>query len=152
MVINTLRRLTLLAVLSALIAGCATIAEPELPTSSVDSGRARISGDSETAHKFWKGLDQRVFITKLDGKSQFRLSLTSDYPQTVIVVPGRHYLDVQYRLFNMFANGKLWLDAEAGKSYLIKKKQRQYAVSLWIEEADSGRVVGGVPGGEPTGN
>ena len=48
-----------------------------------------------------------------------------------------------------FADGKIWIDCEAGKTYAIRRDIDGYKVRLWAEEEDTGKVVGGIPGGEP---
>lgn len=129
-----------------------SLAQTDAPTPNENS--ATIIGESEHRHKINRHMDRRILITRLDEKSllKSRLSLVFgivNYPEQITVAPGRHYIDVQYTYFNTYSNQKLWLDAEAGKTYIVKKKITGYSVQFWIEEADTGKVIGGIPGGEP---
>jgi hypothetical protein len=115
------------------------------------SDLAVIQCDSERAHGMWRGLDRAVWITKIDAKATLKpSSLHLHPPEEAWVESGRHYLEVRYTDHGGHADGKLWLDAEAGKTYIVRKKIEGYGVRFWIEEKESGKVVGGsARGGEP---
>jgi len=117
------------------------------------SDLALIQCDLEHPRKLFGLIIERFMIMKIDGKSTFSLarSLTADqeYAQQALVKSGRHYLDVKYALRRGYASGDLWFDAEAGKTYVVRKAVRRRGIIFWIEEKESGKVVGGIPGGEP---
>ena len=48
----------------------------------------------------------------------------------------------------MHATGTLWLDAEAGKSYIVRKRVEGYGVRFWVEDTATGQTVGGIEPGE----
>ena len=74
---------------------------------------------------------------------------TAPYAEYAWVTPGRHYLDLHYTYMNSFAWGQVWFDAEAGKTYVIRKQITGYSVRFWVEEEETGKLAGGIPGGEP---
>lgn len=71
------------------------------------------------------------------------------YAEMAYVKPGRHYLNLRYTYGPTFADGRVWFDAEAGKTYIIHRKATGYQIAFWMEELGTGKVVGGIPGGEP---
>jgi len=91
-----------------------------------------------------------VMITAVDGKStedavRKYLFPGMEAPEKVMVQPGRRYLSVRWRLNRSWANGKLWLDAEAGKSYVVHKTfLPDGKARFWIAEGPSGKTVGGI--------
>jgi hypothetical protein len=118
-----------------------------------DGKAAKVACDSSHAHKVLNGLDQKVFIAAVDGKSTFTLggalTDTAPYAESAYVTPGRHYLDLEYTYLNSFAWGKVWFDAEGGGSYMIRHKASGYELFFWVEDLATGKAVGGIPGGEP---
>lgn len=144
----------LFAALCLLLCGCATqrtytqAGVPHDPAAS-----AMIVCESENTHKILNGLNQKVFIAKIDEKSTFTvkgaLTDTAPYAEAAYVTPGRHYLDLQYSHLNSYAWGRVWFDAEAGGSYVVRRQISGYAVTFWVEDMETGQAVGGIPGGEP---
>jgi len=114
---------------------------------------ALIRCDSEHNNQFLAGLDKRLYIFNIDGDSTYSFSSSllanQEHPESALVEPGRHYITVRYDYFATRAYGSLWLDAEAGRNYLIKMAIKGYAIIFWIIDEDTGDVVGGIPGGEP---
>ena len=132
--------------LASLMTACTTTGEVLLgnPASLAGTGKAKITTDSEHDHTILAGLDRRIYITSLDGKSLFRLGATSDYPEGMLLDPGRHEISIRFLHFNTFANGRLWFVAEREKSYIVRKQMENYSVRLWIEDMLTGRPVGGI--------
>lgn len=71
------------------------------------------------------------------------------YPSEVLVELGRHYFQVRFSRGQIDSYGELWLDAEQGKTYILKSMEEGSGVYFWIENEKTGERVGGVPGGEP---
>ena len=121
--------------------------------SSNDGRSAKIECDSEHSHGILIGLDQKVFIAAIDGKSSFTLSGlltdTAAYSEIAYIKPGRHYVDIKYTHLGSFADGKVWFDAEAAGSYIIRQRIKGYGVLFWVEDQNTHKIVGGIPGGEP---
>lgn len=134
--------------------GCATV-----PPYKAYQGEKKLSDlaiiqcDSEHAHKIFVALDERVYISKIDDKSTFNLmhALTAnqEYPEQASVEHGRRYLEVRYQGHSGYTKMDLWFDAEAGKTYIVRKAVEGRNIRFWIEEKESGKVVGGIRGGEP---
>lgn len=126
------------------------------------SNVALIQCDSEHAHGIsaevasWLDLqdlpsDRRLYITKIDGKSTSSniANIHIGFPEQVLVEPGRHSLGLKFVCGTTSCDGKLWLDAEAGKTYFVYWKSEGYHIRFWIEEKESGKVVSGsTRGGE----
>ncbi|XLZ70585.1 hypothetical protein ABT364_01080 [Massilia sp. SR12] len=144
-----MNRLLLILVAAACLTGCATdnfvsYEGPARPASEV----AVIYGAATNDHKILKGLDDGIAIIAVDKK------LTSvvwggNFATKVTVLPGRHYFSLRWAHAGVSAQGKIWIDCEAGKTYVIQRKIVGYKVRLWAEEEGTGKVVGGIPGGEP---
>ena len=110
------------------------------------SGEAVIFGQGDLDSSM---LFNKVFITAVDSKSSQDLGALligqyHPYPQKVFVKPGRHAVSVKYAHLNMYAEGELVLEAEAGKSYLVTATPQGYGVSFYIKNIESGEVVGGI--------
>lgn len=154
--LSTSRFTYLITVLvAAFVAGCQST--PTYTTDGAEtldrSSMAFLVCDSENRSSFLKGLDKRLYIVDIDGKNTFDLGsalfANQSHPERAWVEPGRHYVRVLYEYFGSYAHGNLWLDAEAGKVYRIKKRAEGYQVFFWIVEQESGEPVGGVRGSEP---
>ncbi|MBA4147558.1 MAG: hypothetical protein H0X66_05545 [Verrucomicrobia bacterium] len=144
----------LLMALCLVLCGCATQRTYTQKGVPLDpSASAIIMCDSENTHKFLNGLNKKVFIARIDGKSTFTvkgaLTDTDPYAEAAYVSPGRHYLDLKYSHYNSYAWGRVWFDAEAGGSYIVRRRISGYSVIFWVEDMETGKVVGGIPGGEP---
>ena len=134
----------------ASLTGCATT-----PPFKAYQGERRLSEisvircDSEHAHGMWRGLDEAVWITNIDGKTTLK-TLSVHPPEEAWVEPGRRYLEVRYTHRGGSAEGKLWLEAQPGKTYIVRKKIEGYGVRFWIEDKETGKVVSGrAEGGQP---
>ena len=145
-------------ILFLFLVGCesdgTTAGIPKSPATPVGPALlVKISCDSDHAHSMLMGLDHRVFIAAVDGKSTFTMAgmLSSPLPyiESAEVVPGRHYLDLRYAYTNLRASGKVWFDAESGHAYIVRKQTSGYDIKFWVEDVGTGKVVGGLPGGEP---
>ena len=142
------------ALLSAVLCGCASPRTFVQPAAAVDRDKsALVTCESEHGHTVLQGLNQKVFIAAIDNKSTFTmngfLTDTAPYAESAYVTPGRHYLTLQYNHMNVYARAIVWFDANAGESYLVRRRIEGYSVMFWVEEANTGKIVGGIPGGEP---
>ena len=90
--------------------------------------------------------DEDIFITAIDGKKLFRMAMSTEFPSSMLITPGKHKIDVKYAKFGLFSYGTLWLDAEKEKEYIVKYKTHKYSVSFWLEDASTGKIVGSVFG------
>jgi hypothetical protein len=109
---------------------------------------ARITGYVSSEGNFFFGPKQRVVITRVDHEKVPGPRLNSFQSNAQTLSPGMHIITVEASVNNMHAGGRLWLDAQAGKSYIVRKRTVGYGVHFWIEETDTGRVVGGEQSGE----
>ena len=65
-------------------------------------------------------------LQQLDGKSLFRLAIdNSSYPESLLIKPGNHKINVRFMHGYAYSDGVLWLNAEEEKSYIIRKKSVQ---------------------------
>jgi len=143
-----------LLVLCLLCAGCASPWAFVAPDAKAASDPlVTVTCDSERTHTILTNLNPRVVITEVDGRftySPLRIFVGQrDYPEIAQLRPGRHNLDLRYVHNNTYADGSLWFDAEAGKTYRVRFKLEGYGVSFWVEEEGTGKAVGGIPGSEP---
>jgi hypothetical protein len=148
-------RKVFLAIICIALAGCSTA--PTIYTQPGATEKSvKIACESESDHTILTGLNQKVFIAAIDGKSTHSIAGElvgrNQYAEAAYLKPGRHYLDIEYLHMNSFAYGHVWFDAEAGKAYVVRRKIKGYEVYFWIEELRTGKIVGGIPGGEPETN
>ena len=74
------------------------------------------------------------------------------YPSSILVTPGIHGLVVKYSSRSGYTNSHLWFEAIEGKQYKLNRKLNGYSVQIWMEDAETGKPVGGIPGSEPIQN
>jgi hypothetical protein len=119
-------------------------------------GSAMITAESKNTNSFFHGFDYDLQIMSVDGKSTFSLWWllrgSGPYAGAALVKPGRHHLRLKYSyedpLTAYEATGVVWFDAEAGKPYIASGRANGYSVFFRMEEGDTHKVVGGLPGGE----
>ena len=143
----------LISTIILIVLGCASVPPYKAyQGEKKPSELAVIQCDSEHTSNVFVALDERLYISKIDGKSTFNfahaLTANQEYPEKAYVEPGRRYLEFRYQ-GRGYAKMDLWLDAEAGKTYIVRKEAGGGKVRLWIEEKGTGKVVGGIRGGEP---
>lgn len=133
-----------------LLSACASKGEvnPQKEIALTGTGQARITGNSTHNHEFLRGYDRLVMITSLDEESMYRWGWTTEYPESLLISPGKHTIGVQFRTTYGLATGKLWFEAESEKTYIIRTKAQGYGISFWIEDMASGNTIGGVFTGE----
>ncbi len=132
--------------LALVLSGCTTVGEVRLDDSAslAGTGKARIKTESDHKHAILGGLDRRVYIMNVDGRSLWRMGNSSDFPEAMLVDPGRHTIMVRFDHFNQYANGRLWWIAESEHEYLVRREVSGYAVRLWIEDVATHLPVGGI--------
>ncbi len=86
-----------------------------------------------------------MMFKSIDGLAANRIPGRNYLPRQL--APGRHRVVIWIRTRGGDGEVPLWLDAEAGKTYLVKKEILGYGYHAWIEDQDTGRQVGG--SGEP---
>ena len=109
---------------------------------AASAGVATITGYTNVRDKY-----QRVVIMRVDQQKVQGPGFFSSKSNSATLSPGRHTIDVTLQLSDSSANGRLWLDAEAGKAYIVRKRIAGYSVQFWIEEIATGRAVGGTESG-----
>lgn len=109
---------------------------------------AIIQGSGTHSHKVLKGLDEGVAILEVDGKATTAV-WGGNYATRVTVLPGRHVLRVRWGYFGSKADATLWVDCRAGGTYFVARRVEGERVRLWVEDAATGAIVGGVPTEEP---
>jgi hypothetical protein len=107
---------------------------------------ASISTDSQHEHKVFVGLDDRIYIESVDGRSTKASMFTTAsavFPETVYVLPGQHKLELLWGNGFYRANGRLTVPTESNHSYVIRQVVRDKKVFLWAEDAATGKSVTG---------
>jgi hypothetical protein len=108
---------------------------------------ATITGSEFGPHKILRGFNEKVVLTSIDHKLiAYQLILALNTTKTL--TPGRHTLHVRYTQGTLVSRGSLWLDAEAGKAYVVRGHADSRGVLFRIEEVATGRIVGGIDPGE----
>ena len=135
----------------ALLLGACAPALYTPPHLAQDPPPAHVVTDSDEVTLVPKNLHQEIYITRVDDASTYRLcwNISLCWPKQALLPPGRHHLQLHYEMIAVYANALLWLDAEPGQSYIVRRKLEGYGVRLWVEEVGTGKVVGGIAGSEP---
>jgi hypothetical protein len=115
--------------------------------SSLAQEPATITGSESGTHKILRGFNERVILTSVD-HHVVGTNLLLALNVTKTLTPGRHTLGVRYTQGTWVSHAHLWLDAEPGKAYVVRGFSASHGVNFRIEEADTGRVVGGIDAGE----
>ena len=93
---------------------------------------------------------QRIDIEQVDDKPTLAtaegIMSSSSGAQAVYMLPGKHTLRLRYRGPGTAVRANLWLEGEAGGSYLVKVDQQGDGVRIWIEDEKTGKPAGGVRG------
>jgi hypothetical protein len=111
------------------------------------SGVATITGSQIGTHTILRGLNERVILTSVDHKPiAVQLLLALNITKTL--TPGRHKVHVKYMRGTWVSGASLWLDAEAGKAYVVRAQSDRKGVQFRIVEVATGKIVGGVDPGE----
>lgn len=127
-------------VLALLLTGCATY-----DTSSVPEGQlATLSFEQKAPSIFSKG---SVALTRIDGKSPSHANLLFRYRGPIRIAPGKHTLQLSYMVAGVGSGStELWFVAAPAASYNVRGDAVGDRFRLWIEEAQTGRTVGGQVG------
>jgi hypothetical protein len=147
---------------SAQETGSAAQTATQTSGSTAASGVATITGSQTGTHTILRGLNERVILTSVDHKPiAIQLLLALNITKTL--TPGRHKVHVRYMMGTWVSNASLWLDAEAGKAYVVRAHSERRSVQFRIVEVATGKIVGGIdpgddfkdelppaPGSEPT--
>jgi hypothetical protein len=137
-----------LLLLIALLSAC----RPDLytaPDLRGDEASARVVTDSPK-DTVWKSVP-RLYVSKVDDRSTFRLCWDAPFcwPKEAVMPAGRHHIGLHYDAVGSFADATLWLDAEAGVTYIARNERVVDGVRFWLEDTRTGKPVGGIAGSEP---
>lgn len=142
--------LATLAISACLIlSGCTSLGEVGLDDKVALAGtnKALLKTDSENKHKFMVLLDERVFITHLDGKYLQRMGKTTNYPEALLIDPGEHVVQVRFMnnegptTFVSYANAKFIFEAKAEKTYIVRHENIGDRVRFWMEDLNSQELI-----------
>ena len=126
--------------LSILITGCAsTTYEAEGLTSE---NSAYLKADSEHAHGIFVALDERLYINTINGAAAG--DFLKGYPEDARIMEGVNEVKVDYHNGQVTSEGCVKFKAEAGKTYIIRKKRDGFTVYYWVElEGDKTKISQG---------
>jgi hypothetical protein len=138
---------TITALLSVLaICGCAAFhtveAYPGGAKSSEEVALIKESGFNPHITIFWVDVNWDPYIDfRVEGAQRYHVMGVGT---RVKVPPGKHKIQLEYtRGWNFRKEGFVTFIAEAGKTYIAKGEEIDGFVLFWIEDADTGVVVGG---------
>lgn len=138
---------------AALAIGCAT------PTGKSPAGAAAgetgdfatVLGTSPQGLKRVSPSRERISITAIDRKSTTPWYSLRSYPTEAQIKPGQRRVDIRYEHVHGVADGTLWVDAKAGRTYRVKvmnPQKRTERVYFLIEDITAQTMVGGESRGD----
>lgn len=109
---------------------------------------AWIRGMKLGEHTIAIGFNEQVRILEVDGENVHSIRQFFGQPgvREIAVLPGKHSLLVQYVHMNLRGNGKIWLVAEAGRSYTVQALRKGYSVLFVAVDDVTKKPVGGIVG------
>lgn len=99
---------------------------------------------TDSAHKdvIFKGLDQRLYISSVNGQRTIgRLSLKS-YPDISKIPSGRNTIGLYYIHGKLYRYSCVTFIAEKGKAYTAHKKAGTLKIDYWITDNTTKKIVG----------
>lgn len=117
-----------IAALMLFLAGCASTTY-EMKGLSVDNA-AYLKADSERAHGIFAGLDERLYIHEINGEAAG--DFIKGYPEGAKIIEGLNEVKVEYWHSMITSNGCVKFNAEAGNTYIIRKKRDGMSVYYWV--------------------
>ena len=91
---------------------------------------AYLKADSEHAHGIFVGLDERLYIHEINGAAAG--DFIKGYPEDAKIIAGENEVKVEYWHGQVSSNGCVKFSAEAGNTYIIKKKREGMSVYYWV--------------------
>lgn len=135
--------------ITALLAtGCAT-SSPHHAYKGVQrppSELALVVGTTQQTYNVLSPSRERISISRVDDRSTVPWYSVSSLPTAVYVQPGRRKVEALYEHVNGVANGTIWVDALAGRTYQIKvmnPERRTTRVYFVVEDITAQTLVGG---------
>ena len=127
-----------------LLIGCDStdVFVPDAIVNVEESKTATIETDSAHRNSILKGLDQRLYISSVNGQRTVgRLSLRS-YPDISKIPLGRNIIGLYYIHGRIYRNGCVTFIAEKGETYTAHKKVGTFKIDYWVTDNATKKVVG----------
>ena len=107
--------------------------------------QARLIGPKDNIGEF--------LITCVNGDSMYRWYPKYDngrrHPNDLWIHTGKNYFLAEYTTQDEAKKAvHMWVNAEQGHTYVLKKKLEGYSINIWLEDATLGSKVGSVVGPE----
>lgn len=128
--------------------GCATPASQTTAdnASRATESRAMLLGVSPQGVQRLSPSRERISFIAVDGKSTRPWYSLRAFPTEVSIEPGRRQVGIRYEHVHGVADGTLWVDAKAGRTYRVKvmnPQKRAERVYFLIEDVTAQTLVGG---------
>ena len=132
--VSHLRSMAFTVLLIAVTACANYYQEPQQPTSQVATLHLK-----KVEHRVVNSFSMAI-VMDIDGAP------VNQYWQSASILPGRHSVDAAYRAVVGFSEDyfpvTIEFEAEAGVTYQVRAASDDNVVRIWIEEAETQRVVG----------
>jgi hypothetical protein len=133
----------LLAVASAVLAGCTAGSPRYAPEPSLTSQNGATLFGSRETNPVPLGADARNYIAAVDDKRTGIVPIEWDTP--LLVSAGSHAIRIARSHGAMGGSVTMQLVLESGKSYVVRAEQRDFRgfhATVWVEEQGSGQIIG----------
>ena len=118
---------------SMFLFGCASTTYE--PAGLTKDNMAFLKADSEHEHGIFVSFDERLYIKSVNGQSAG--DFIKGYPEEAKIIAGTNEVKVGYYQGQISSEGCVKFEAEAGKTYIIRKKRDGMRVYYWVEPEGS---------------
>ena len=109
------------------------------PKSILKDNSAYLKADSEHAHGIFQALDQRLYITSINGIAAG--DFFKWYPEDALINSGLTEVEVDYFYGQISSEGCVKFLAKKDERYIIRKQLDGWKVKYWVEIEDGEKVL-----------
>jgi hypothetical protein len=140
-----MKKITISA-LCLFILGCQSTSDvytPKFLANAANSETTVLKADSEHAHGIFVALDERLYISSINGESTFEFFTMrmSEYPEVVKIPLGQNEIGLRFSQGQIYSDGCVKFIAERDKTYMAKKKKEGRKVAFWVIEEGTNNTV-----------
>jgi hypothetical protein len=102
---------------------------------------AIIRTDSAHEHGIFVGLDQRLYISSVNGQKTTSMLSFKSYPDASKIPLGKNIIGLYYVQMKTRLNGCVTFIAEKGRTYTAQKKVSMFKINYWVTDDTTEKIV-----------